>query len=686
MSDLILNEKIERIGIHSSKNNPQQIYKSKKRQIIIIGAGFSGLSTAYQLLHLQELYFGPEHLKDLQITILEASHRVGGRVKTIHNQFSIPIEAGAEYIHNPDYENLTFKLAQKFSANAKFLKNLFLENPYQDENFLIDISQSSKQNKISTISKQTFILLSDYYHKIDQYIFKHNEKIPEKEKLSYQQLINYVEQKEQYRTKHPQLKLIPQYLFEWMLKFNMDRSGVDANKIGYTTLFPAQKKQIQYQFQYPLSSNKDLEITDGGYDQIAQKLADELKSKGVKFLFNHTVTHINYGEENCIITSQDQNKQFANKVVCALPIEVRKKMNFTPQPNLEVKEAENFIRQGKYMKIAVEFDHPIWPKEMNRIKYFVNARKKTEPNQIYFRWIKNYYPTHQVPILMPLLSSEAANKVEKLIRSIGYKKTLERVESQLMQELQIMFSLKEKPRPKSIDGKTAIRIIDWKNNPYSQGAWAYNAKGYQDKHRDLLRRPYQSNDKSKVFFSGAYLSTQYHWTTQGALRYGIHTANQLFSSLHNIQMDELNVPILHLKHSENITIVKRPFQNRYTFSFEQTKDIKGIYNKTYSCRFRFTDNNYAASVKVINDTPHLYFHHNKSDILIAKKLPGSNLNIAGMWYLTRENKNGMCITSRMTIGKLQENSFIKSRFDKYYSAPMTFERIYKHPTAYDRIK
>jgi monoamine oxidase len=60
----------------------------RKLEIIIIGAGAAGLMAALELLRAGH-----------RVTILEARDRTGGRIHTIHDGFSFPVEAGAEFIH-----------------------------------------------------------------------------------------------------------------------------------------------------------------------------------------------------------------------------------------------------------------------------------------------------------------------------------------------------------------------------------------------------------------------------------------------------------------------------------------------------------------------------------------------------------------------------------------------------------
>ena len=78
----------------SSKNNGI-------KHVVIVGAGIAGLTCAREL---------SKYNKHLNVTILEASDRIWGRVKSIETKDGTTIEMGAEFIHGT-VGNLIFDYA-----------------------------------------------------------------------------------------------------------------------------------------------------------------------------------------------------------------------------------------------------------------------------------------------------------------------------------------------------------------------------------------------------------------------------------------------------------------------------------------------------------------------------------------------------------------------------------------------
>jgi monoamine oxidase len=76
--------------------------------VIVVGAGLAGLAAARRLSQ-----FG------IQVTILEARDRIGGRVHTLHSsQFPIPIELGAEFVHGRPKEMWDIIRSENLTAGS----------------------------------------------------------------------------------------------------------------------------------------------------------------------------------------------------------------------------------------------------------------------------------------------------------------------------------------------------------------------------------------------------------------------------------------------------------------------------------------------------------------------------------------------------------------------------------------
>src|SRR5688500_13509201 len=79
---------------------------SVPRRVIIVGAGMAGLAAGYELLRAGH-----------NPVILEAQHRVGGRVYTLREPFAPGLYAEAGAMRLPRAHELTMAYVNKFGLN-----------------------------------------------------------------------------------------------------------------------------------------------------------------------------------------------------------------------------------------------------------------------------------------------------------------------------------------------------------------------------------------------------------------------------------------------------------------------------------------------------------------------------------------------------------------------------------------
>ena len=93
-------------------------------KVIIVGGGLSGLTTSYLLSK-----------KNIQVTVLEASSRLGGRIQTIKGSLDTPLELGATWFSDMHQNLINFidtlglKKYPQFSKGTSLFQTKSFEPP-----------------------------------------------------------------------------------------------------------------------------------------------------------------------------------------------------------------------------------------------------------------------------------------------------------------------------------------------------------------------------------------------------------------------------------------------------------------------------------------------------------------------------------------------------------------------------
>ncbi|CAG9415466.1 flavin monoamine oxidase family protein [Providencia alcalifaciens] len=435
--------------------------------IIVIGAGVSGLSVANQLQS--------QHKK---VLILEARNRLGGRIHTqeIDNQF---YDLGASWIHgitnNPinaiaqqhhiqtvvfNYQDAIFYKKnglvlcedekEAFEAGLDYLMNQFeiMSSPCQFNN--------AAEALTSWLQSPEFHHLLTVQHHADQSLFE-------------------------------QLQVSLHEFFEVIAE--------DPCACTLETLSP-------HFLQLEGFCEGDEVIFPRGYSQIIETLSD-----GLNIRLNHPVKHIDYHDNHVTVTTHDDQQFHATKVVITVPLGVLKKeaIQFSPAlPNV-TQDAINQLGFGVFNKLFVTFEHAFWRKDsLNN----VNSMYIHESD--YWLNFMDVSMIYQKPTLLFLFGGLSAKWLEECDEQTAWH--------ELQASLCKVFD--HVPAP--------IRLMktEWEKDIYAYGSFSYPASNYSANQIAQLKQPIDS----KIFFAGEHLALLGAGTVHGAYQSGIETANTVIST------------------------------------------------------------------------------------------------------------------------------------------------------------
>lgn len=274
----------------------------KKAEIIIVGAGASGLMAARELSKLGK-----------SVLVLEARDRIGGRIFQLPDaQFGYPAQVGAEFVHGN--AQLTKSLIQEAGLT-------FVPEPEGGEIW------SARGGELT-------------YHK--SFVEK-NEYLKEKlnsitEDVSITQFINtHLNTPEHASLRNSIIKAVEGY------------DAADPNKISTLTLRDEWLGDSDFE---------DGKIQEG-YGALIEFLKKECEKNGVNILLNTPVSSVRYKPEKVEVASVDGSMFESKKAIVTVPLPVLKNIVFEP-PVLEKIEATSRIGFGCVVKAVIKFKSKWW--------------------------------------------------------------------------------------------------------------------------------------------------------------------------------------------------------------------------------------------------------------------------------------------------------------------------------------
>ncbi|KAG0308148.1 hypothetical protein BGZ99_001260 [Dissophora globulifera] len=419
-----------------------------KKHVVIIGAGISGLAAAHEL---------SKHPSSIQVTVLEARNRIGGRLDTRRNLFTgdhadIPIDFGASWIHGVDPSNPILDLAQAANARLEATNSDVIyyrpgQDAFQQEEsnhywaVLLDIF--GRAQEFSRDNRKRIPVNTSFRDWLDHFLSTRQSKDP--------QLPNYMSRKE--------LKIMP-----LLAKFWADENAIPLDKVS-----------LKYMDAEDMPPG-DHCIMANGYDRVLDVLCQDLKSVDIRL--EHIVDQIEYNESSVRI-STNRGSFTADIVLVTLPLGVLKSNSVTFNPPLPKRKQTAIQRLGfgTMVKVVLHFPTCFWPKDKHFINFLPiptsipNAKLCRHLNErqmkaltTYMNDLANYtslMPIHNAPIMIAYMANDSAEVFEQLTEN----EAMEVLVCQLSHYFDILIKDPAGSRP------TRVLMSRWSADPFARGSY-----------------------------------------------------------------------------------------------------------------------------------------------------------------------------------------------------------------------
>lgn len=284
--------------------------------VIIIGAGITGLTTALKLLDRAD----QQGLPRPQITILEGDDRPGGRVKSLQHSNGHFVDSGAHWFHDgPD--NPFYKW-------------------YCDRYGALEVNNDSLEHR--TIIAADGVHDMEYRKGIEAALYAKFQELKESEPDKIVTLDELVRV-----TDFPGVADFAEYITRNWFALESPKQ-VSCDDLYGDTAGPAPG---------------GLQVRTG-METIIGKMVDELKAKGVVIKTGEPIASVNQTADGATVTATDGHIYDAAEVISTVSVGVLQRglIQVTPEPSQEVTEYVDSIIMGKMTKVIVPMTEEFFEK------------------------------------------------------------------------------------------------------------------------------------------------------------------------------------------------------------------------------------------------------------------------------------------------------------------------------------
>lgn len=258
-----------------------------KKRVAIIGAGISGLASAYELAD------------SCDITLFEAGPRLGGHARTVMagKNNSVPVDTGFIVFNYPNYPNLT-----------RMFEELDVPVKKSNMNFAASIGKGRIEyglRSIKALTAQKHNILRPSFWRMLRDIFKFNKHALEVAKdpdMTVDMLLDKMR------------------LGEWFRKYYLlpISGAIWSSTPEQMGAFPA-RSLVQFFDNHALlsTSNHQWYTVDGGSIEYVKRIEAAIQAKGGKVRLNSPVDYVKRGDELVTLCVNGQNAEEFDEVVFA---------------------------------------------------------------------------------------------------------------------------------------------------------------------------------------------------------------------------------------------------------------------------------------------------------------------------------------------------------------------------------
>lgn len=441
--------------------------------VLVLGAGLSGLAAAYEL-----------NKTGFDVTVLEARSRPGGRVTTYRDPFAdgLYAEMGAEYVDASD--EFDHRYCKEFGLKvmtAKLYDAVFVRG----KKFRMTDLKDGKQTLPFEGAKPGMLFgqEAEYIKKITAQI-KNPDELPA-DLLKYDNL------------SVAELLLqqgAPQDLINLFTYLNATEETATPQEMSALSLIKAQYRASNF------SEVQNEGRIFGGNDQLPKSFAKALSDK---VLYRRAVRKIKHDADGAEVWF-DENGEVqsirANHLVIAMPFKILREIEIEPAFSAEKMNCISTLGYGHVMKTAMQFKQRFWdqPDSIGQ-RIFTDTKLR----RIYHMSIDQPGPRG---ILMSFTAADDAEQLGKLSEE---------------ERLKVAIGEVSKLWPQAPDFWEGGVTKYWNEDPWVKGSYSFTAKGQDHNFLEISQKA-----EGQVHFAGEHTS-KFRASMNGAIESGVRAAEEI---------------------------------------------------------------------------------------------------------------------------------------------------------------